>query len=174
MLSAEGKKKQISAIRESLDGALDEGLARLEGLIGEREAAFRAKLKLPPLSGDDLQGRLANARADAVMVLDRTPDERLPEALEMLARDSGDVGHVMLSGFAERYLQARPVNVAAATWSSKREDLLVKRLGEPAREASASLAALSDARAAALITKHAIHHAKEEIGSNLASAEGNR
>jgi hypothetical protein len=173
-LSAVGKKEQRDAMRDVLKEGLEEGVARFEQLVAEREAKHREKLKMPPISGEDAQGRLANARADAVLVLDRTPDERLAETFETLARDPGDVGALMLSGFAERYLQARPSNATAAVWNARKDDLLVERLGDEAREARAALASLADARAAATITKHQAIHALQELSGATASSEGNQ
>jgi len=166
-LSAIGKRQQKAQIKEVLRTTVKERLDQLEQIVTSSEQRYRQKLTLHALDGDDAQGRLANARADAVMVLDRTPDDRLHEAMETLARDPGDVGTLMLSGFAERYLQARPSNATAAVWNAKKDSLLVERLGEPAREAQAALAGLADVRAAHIMTKHEAHTAAEELGPDL-------
>jgi len=163
-LSATGKQQRKTEIATVMRQSVDEQLNRLERVIADQEKGYLERLQLPPLAGDDVQGRLANARADAVMVLDRAPDDRLAEAMETLARDPADVGHLMLTGFAERYLQARSSNVAAAAWGARKEELLVERLGDPARRAQAGLKALADVRAAHLMTKHEAHNVSEALG----------
>ena len=170
-LSAVGKRQQKAELQEALRSGVKERLDRLDQIVANNEQRYRQKLTLPPLDGEDAQGRLANARADAVMVLDRTPDDRLHEAMETLARDPGDVGTLMLTGFAERYLQARPSNATAAMWNAKKDGLLVERLGEPAREAQAALAGLADVRAAHVMAMHQAHREAEELGPSMTTDE---
>jgi len=169
-LNATGKKSEREAIQAELRKQLEAGVSKLEAMVAARETEHRAKLKLAPIQGEDAQGRLANAREEALLVLDRTPDDRLAQAMETLARDSGDIGVLMLDGFAERYLQARASNESAARWTAKKQSLLVERLGESAQEAAAALERLSDARAAAIMAKHHVHHAVNDLDTSKSAS----
>ena len=154
-LSPEGKQADVAKIVEEYDSTTAGIVENIGRIVSEAEQAHRRKLTLPPLQGDDVQGRLLNSRHDARMVLDAASDDRLPQAMETLARDPGDLGYLMLGeSFAERYLMGRGNNAAAARWHSIRDDLLVERLGPEAAEARRALAGIQDARAVHLILEH--------------------
>lgn len=161
-LTPTAKRADLHTAAREYREAAQQVITELHQTVNDTTADLRHKLTLPALDGDDAQGRLANARADALMVLDRTPDDRLAQALETLARDSGDIGHLMLSGFAERYLQARQHNSTAAQWQTARDTILAERLGDGAKATLARLDGLQHARNATTLTEHHVHHAAND------------
>ena len=161
-LAPTAKRDDLHTAASEYREAAQQVISELQQTVNDARAELRHRLTLPALDGDDPQGRLTNARADAVMVLDRTPDDRLAQALETLARDPGDIGHLMLSGFAERYLQARQHNSAAAQWQTARDTILAERLGDGAKAALARLDGLQHARSATTLVEHHAHHAAND------------
>lgn len=156
-LALEAKRSDLEAVAATYRQAAEQVTEATRTVLTDAERTLRAKLELPPLEGPDAQGRLANARTDAVLVLDRTTDPDLDTALETLARDPGDVGHLILTGFAERYLQARQHNPTAARWAEARDQLAAERLGPDAQAALERLKGLTPARPVPEILTHHSH-----------------
>ena len=164
-LAPEAKRDDLLAATSVYRHAAKKITSESHQLVEERDKQLRAYLQPPGLDGPDAQGRLTNARADALLVLVRTSDDDFGTALVTLARDSGDVGHLLLSGWAERYLQARKSNSAAAIWNSQRDAIAADRLGPDAQAARRHLEGMKPARAVPIIMEHHAHH-------TAASAEG--
>ena len=162
-LAPEAKRDDLKAATSVYRDATKKLTTEAHQLVEEREKVLRAHLQPPGLDGPDAQGRLGNARADALLVLDRTTDDDLGTALETLARDPGDVGHLLLSGWAERYLQARQSNAAAAIWNSQRDAIAADRLGPDAQAARQHLEGLKPARAVPTIMQAHAHNTAASV-----------
>jgi len=98
-----------------------------------------------------LEARLANARTDAVMVLDRAADADVPERLAELARGSDSALAYLILGtpWPSTYLRARGSNAAVAQWEHERQRVLAEVLTDAALAAHSSLRGVSHARKAA-------------------------
>ena len=165
-LAPEAKRDDLQAATSVYRDATKKLTTEAQQLVEEREKVLRAHLQPPGLEGPDAQGRLANARADALLVLDRTNDNDLAQALETLATQPDDVGHLLLAGWAERYLQARKSNAAAAQWNSQRDAIAAERLGPDAQAARRHLEGLKPARAVpTLMEAHAYNTAASVEGT---------
>lgn len=166
-LTGEAKARRRAAIRRDYELAAQDIAERISDRVEKAERDQRARLRVPPPEGMDAATRMLAARYDAVLVLDRTPDDQLGRALETLARDPGDVGRLMLSDWSARYLQARRNNVAAAEFHAVRDPLAAEWLERHGvthgREALTALQAMPEARKARDLTVFVARSTADEI-----------
>lgn len=148
-LSDEGKGERRAQV---LDGWLKDAqrlVAAARTLAGNALKSRRDDVRPAPVHIDATvaEARLANARLDAQMLLDKTPLGKLPEVLEQFARseDAPALRHLVLVGpFAGLYLRSRNAPGEADNWERDRSKLLGPLLTERGRKAVAELDALGD------------------------------
>ncbi len=162
-LSVEAKRDDLTAVAATYRQAAEEVTTATKTTLAAAERSLRAKLEVPAPEGPDAQGRLANARTDAMMILNSVSDDELVDALEVLARDPGDVSSLVLSDWTPKFLQARRHNPSAARWTEARDQLAAERLGPDAQAALERLKGLTPARPVPEILTHHLHQVAASV-----------
>ena len=162
-LALEAKRSDLQAVAATYRQAAEEVTTATKTTLADAERSLRAKLEVPAPEGPDAQGRLANARTDAMMILNSVSDNEIVDTLEVLARDPGDVSSLVLGDWTPKYLQARRHNPSAARWAEARDQLAAERLGPEAQAALERLKGLQPARPVPEILTHHAHQTAASV-----------
>lgn len=153
-LSDEAKWSDIDGITrawlpeaERLVQSLEDAAARWE-----RELTDAARPPAPTTDEILLEAKLANARSDAVLVLDRaTTDEDVADRLAEMATGADPALSYLVLGtsWIATYFRSRGTNMAALLWEEKKRQVLAEVLTDAALEAHKKIAGVPHARKAA-------------------------
>lgn len=145
------------ATQERLTGLVHDITKRVDAAIA------RARTRAEPVPSDTrpelLEARLANARTDALMVLDAMPEDDLHTVLADLAENgSATMRHLILAtDWPTLYLRKRDAATADALWANRRMALMPLVLDEDGQAALHTLTAEPDLRAVSVIARHLQH-----------------